>query len=493
MKRNILDKAIGFFSPSAELRRLQSRARAEATLRAYDIAKNFSTSDWTSATNGSANAETKAAIGPGRMKARSLTQNAPYGVAAVNVIVTEVVGAGIVPKITGKNKTVTKKLNDLWKEIAETSKVDSENRNNFYGLQALAVRSMVESGEGLGLLRLNVNAPQIQLLESDFIVTEKDEGNIVQGVERDASGARVSYHLFKSHPGDRLATTETVQVPASDVVHVYRQDRPGQVRGVTWAHAVVEKMNDFNDYQHATLVRQKIAACFAGFITTSGTDSLLDAAALKARRESEFSLEPATVRYLNAGEDVKLANPPGVEGYAEFNRETLRGVAAGWGISYEAMTGDYSQSNYSSSRLGQTKMRKNVEFWQWNIVIPQFCEPYFQRFLLWAKLRHGIDITGATAEWVPPASTQIDPAKEISADKEAVKAGFKSRAQVIREAGRDPDVVLEEIRNERELAKQLGVSFDTDTNSPSANTQGVINSEENSQKDAAEQSDQSGG
>jgi lambda family phage portal protein len=485
MKRTMIDRLIGFFSPDAELRRLEARARMEVA-RAFDIAKVFKTSDWTSAKASDANEETKAAIQPGREKARSLVQNMPYGTKAVDVIVTETVGAGIVPKITGRNKTAEKALKALWKEIAETSKCDVEGRNNFYSLQALVMSSMVESGEGLALLSIEGDGPKIQVMESDFIATKLDDGKIVQGVELDSRRRRVKYHLYKSHPGGKNATPETFEVPAEDIAHVYRMKRAGQVRGVTWAHSVVEKMNDFNDYQFATLVRQKVAACFMAFITSNGNDALLTSEQRKAKRESEFSLEPATARYLEQGEDVKLASPPAVEGYADFNRETLRAIAAGWGITYESLTGDYSQSNYSSSRLGHIQMRKNIDSWRWNLIIPHFCDPYFQKFLEYAKLR-GIDVKDAKVQWVPPASTMIDPGKEIDADKEAVKAGFKSRAQVIREAGNDPDEVLEEIREEREAAAEAGVSFDTDmTVEQSTGTEG-----KNATENKAEASDES--
>ncbi len=485
MKRTFLDKAIGIFFPKAELRRIEARTKTDLTLRAYDIAKTFPQSDWTSSSASNANEDTKKAIKPGREKARSLVQNSPYGKKAVSVIVTETVGAGIVPKIKGRTKRQEKEINALWKEIAETSKVDFEGRHNFYGLQALALRATVESGEGLGIFDIDPEAPRIQLLESDYIATEQDDGNVRQGIEFDSSGKRSNYILFKVHPGSRVSSQETRKVPAKNVAHVYVQDRPGQVRGITWAHAVVEKMNDFKDYQDATLIRQKIAACFGGFVTTNGSESLLSASDLKEKRENEFAMEPAMFRYLAPGEDVKIANPPGVDGYAEFNRESLRSIAAGFGISYESLTGDYSQSNYSSSRLGHLQMRRNIDMWRWNLLIPQFCDPFFAKFLDWCKAR-GISVDGVTVEWVPPASTIIDPGKEIDADKEAVRAGFKSRSEVIRERGRDPEVVLEEIKLERESAALAGVKFDTEE----AASNGEDESEE-TEEDASDKSDPS--
>ncbi len=496
-----MDRFVGFFSPRAEANRIRSRVQSEMNLRAYDVAKNFTQSDWTSSTNGNANAETKAAIGPGRSKARALSQNAPYGVKAIDVIVAETIGAGIVANITGRNKTQTKNIQKLWKQWAESSACDVEGRNNFYSIQEMVLRSTVESGEGLLIKNLTRDGLKLKILESDFISTQKDTMPYIQGIEVDPNtGARKNYCLFQVHPGASVvATVETYELPASLVAHVYRQKRPGQVRGISWAHAVIEKMKDFDDYQSATLIRQKIAACFGGFVTTTGNDSMIDASTLKEKRTAEFQMEPATFRYLSPGEDIKLATPPGVDGYGDFNRETLRAIASGWGISYESLTGDYSQSNYSSSRMGHLQMRKNIETWRWNMFIPQFCDPVFSWFLESLKIT-GIDVEGVSVKWVPPAYSMIDPSKELDAVRKEVRSGLKSWGEAVQEQGRDPDEVLQEISDwntkfdEKKIVldtdprkiTQIGMVQSTDPNQLEQDTaaKGDTNSGNSSQKDA---------
>lgn len=488
MKPTLLDRLIGYVNPEAGYRRVRARAIQEMSLRAYDAAKTYSTSDWVSASGTSANAE----IGPAqkvlREKARDLARNNPYSVRAIDVIVNNTVGAGIEARIKGRNKTQTKKLTELWKQVTESTACDAEGQNNFRALQSLAMRAIVESGEVIGLKEISLDGPKIRLLETDYLVSDKDDGNIVQGIEIDKSGKPVRYHLYKKHPGDKRTSTEIMVVEADRVAHAFKKQRPGQKRGVAWSHAVIEKLKDFDDYQQATLIRQKIAACFAAFITTNDSNSLMDASTLKARREAEMQLSPASVKYLNQGEDVKLASPPGVDGYSEFTRENMRAVAAGYGVSYEAMTGDYSQVNFSSGRMGHIEFRRNIDSWRWNILIPHFCQHYFEWFLEYAKLK-GHDIQGVTVEWTPPAHTMIDPSKEIAADKEAVKAGFKSRRRVIREQGDDPEAVEQEIKEEREAAKSLGLIFDTDT--PVTPKAEVSNSEQD-KEDAPDESDSGG-
>jgi len=494
MKPTFLDKLVLWASPARGLRRIQMRMAQDLLLkRGYEAAKTYASSDWVTAQKTSANAEIASAQTVLQQKSRDLARNNPYALRALDVIVAETVGSGIVANIKGRNPTQEKRLARLWKEVAETSACDAEGRHNFYGLQALAMRSVVESGEVIAKKLVSPDAPRIQLLESDFIVSSKDDGKTqVQGIELDAEGRRLKYHIYKKHPGDAISTTESMAVPAENLAHVYRQQRPGQLRGVPWSHAVMETLKDFADYQYATLVRCKIAACFSGFITTNNSGISLTASELKALREAEMKLSPGTVRYLNEGESFQYASPPGVDGYAEFIRESMRATAAGYGISYEAMTGDYSQVNFSSGRMGHIQFRRNIDSWRWNMLIPQFCDPYAKWFLEWAKLR-GYDVEGAYFEWVPPAHVMIDPAKEIGADKEAVKAGFKSRSQVIRESGYDPDTVREEIREEREKDQEAGLKFDTDIASslPAETPEG--NSTNEDKEDAPQSPDKGSG
>jgi lambda family phage portal protein len=355
MKPNFIDRLVGFFNPEAEAARIQSRLKKDLILRGYDAAKDFRTSDWVSASKTSANEEIKAAQKKVRERARDLTRNNPYGVRALNVITANTVGSGIVANVRGPNDKKTEELRRLWKMWAESTACDAHGRHNFYGLQSLVLRTTVESGEGLALRNGfdPETGPKIKVQESDFLNSDqdKDDGTLVQGIEFNSNGTRKAYKLFTKHPGDKGASTQFVSVPAQDVAHIFKQERPGQVRGMPWAHAVIEPLKDFDDYQRATLIGRKIAACFSAFITTNGSDSLLSAEDLKTKREADMSLEPATIRYLNQGESISIATPPPVSGYAEFTRESLRSVAAGLGISYEAMTGDYSQSNYSSSRM----------------------------------------------------------------------------------------------------------------------------------------------
>lgn len=472
MNRTLLDKIIGAFSPELERKRIQSRAKTELLLRSYDAAKTFSTDDWTSASKGSANLEIRGAQEILRNKGSDAVRNNSYGNRAVAAIANNVVGSGIMPHIKGKSKGHTKKLNDAWKEWGETPLCDLLGKNNFYTMQALVMRSVVERGEILSQKTIDRNSGhKIHLLESDYIASHKDIGGASllknepgtnQGVKVDASGKVISYFIHESHPGEVISNIGIKEVPVEHIDHVYRQDRPGQLRGVSWFAPVLRQLEDLSQYQQATLISRKIGACFAAFITTNDTDETLSSSDLKTKRENDSMLSPGVIKYLSNGENVALATPPKVDGYQEYVNQTLRSIASGLGISYESLTSDYSQVNYSSGRMAYLEFKKNVENWRWSILIPQFCDPTFKHFLSWCEFVKGINTDGVTVDWIPPSWSMLDPSKEIEAMTSAMRSGLMSYQKAVRELGYEPEDMLEEIAESNASLDERKIILDSD-------------------------------
>ena len=143
---------------------------------------------------------------------RDLVRNNPHAAKAVSVLVNNIVGAGIMPRAASGDAALDKEVDRLFEIWAHDC--DADGQLDFYGLQTLACREMVEAGEVLVRRRPRragdgVMPPvQLQLLEADFLDATRNggigSGRAVQGIEFDALGRLRAYWLFGAHPGDAM-------------------------------------------------------------------------------------------------------------------------------------------------------------------------------------------------------------------------------------------------------------------------------------------------
>ncbi len=472
---NWLDRAIGFLAPRAGLRRARHRYAMTALRRSYEGARvSRRTEGWVTAGT-SANAEIGPALSRLRDRARDLVRNNPYAAKAVQAAVSNLVGTGIMPRARARESGLAEAADRLWGRFAETC--DADGLTDFYGLQALIARALVESGECLVQLRERraedgLPVPlQLQVLEADHLDTTRtgelaDGGFVLQGVEFDPLGRRRAYWLFPVYPGEAASVMRrsltSRRVPARGVLHLFERLRPGQVRGVPWFAPVVLKLRDLDEYDDAELVRKKIEACFAAFVTGDEDGETLGASATDAEGRRVESFEPGMIEYLAPGRDVKFATPSASGGYAEYMRVQLHAVAAGIGLTYELLTGDLSQVNYSSIRAGLIEFRRRMEALQWQLLVPGLCQPVWRRFVETAQAAGALPKGEVDAEWTAPRFEAVDPLKDVQADILAVRAGLMTLKEAIARQGYDPAQVLEEIAETNAALDRLGVILDTD-------------------------------
>jgi len=407
-----------------------------------------------------------------RARARDLRRNNSYASKAVQVISSNVVGTGIRTQFKTTSKPGTDTPIELaWKEWAHSTECDYEGRHDLFGIQKIIMDAVTESGEVLVRFHYDSESKfplKLQILESDFLDTTRDgivkDGNtIVQGVEFNAKGKRVAYHLFESHPGEKNFAARSNRIPAEQILHVFDTLRPGQVRGVTWFAPVIVRMKDLDDFEDAQLMRQKIAACFTAFVRDINIETLDSDVEIDV--EVAERMEPAMIEHLPPGKTVEFANPPGVTGYKEYTTTVLRGIAAGLGITYEALTGDLSEVNFSSGRMGWIEFFRNIQKWQNQIIIGQVLNPVVKEFFK-ASAIMGIDSREIGFYHIPPKREMIDPAKEIPATVASIKAGLSTLSEEIAALGKDPSDHLAEYKKDMDLLDSLGLTLDSDARQP---------------------------
>ena len=402
-------------------------------------------------------------------RARYYARNNALIAAAVAALDANIVGTGIKPRSRHPSEAVRKAIHarfTAWSDTADLSGV-----TDWPGLQSLVCRSMIEAGEAFvrlialpagGTVPFRLQVVDAEQVPMDLTRDLEGGGRIVSGVEFDALGQRVAYHLWPQRPGEAwpIALTPT-RVPASEVLHVFRPLQPGQVRGLSWLAPTLLKINELDQLADAQLVKAKVAAMLAGFIIDGeGKDG--------GYTTSEPSLEPGTMRVLAPGSDVKFSQPPDLgQAYAPFLKSELHAAAAGLGATYEQMTGDMSEANYSSARVALIEQRRRIEAIQHSVLVFQLCRPVWNRFIELAVLSGQLDAPDFfddpapyyAAAWYPPGWGWVDPLKDAQAEIVAIAAGLKSRSEAIAERGYDAEEVDAQIAADRAREQALGLGF----------------------------------
>lgn len=425
--------------------------------RGFDAASRSNRlSNWKTASTDS-DSEVRGSIQIMRNRYRDLMRNNAWAARAIQVIKSNTVGSGILPQFAAK-RTQRK-----WEEWGDTTACDHDGRHDFYGIQQLVIGTVAAAGDCLVIRRRTKKNPlglTVQVLEPDYLDITKNTplktGMICNGIEYDSNGQRVGYWLYENHPGQTFGfRQESKFMPEKDVIHIFRQDRPGQSIGVPWGAPMITKIRDLADWQDNKLYRAKIAACFAAFIYDT-----FPGGATEENGDLITQLEPGNIEYLPSGKQVAFANPPSAGGEESYVSDVLGEIAAGFGITKEALTGDLSGVNFSSGRMGWIEMQRNIDSWRWTMLIPILCEGVARWFQDQLFLKE--DIKECAVAWTPPRREMIDPAKELKAYKEAIRNGFLSLSEVIRTLGYDPTETLTELSEDLTLLDSLGLVLDID-------------------------------
>lgn len=470
-KLNIVDKVVGYISPSSGLRRMGLRLSYNAAIkRSFEAAtKGRRGKSFKAADNNGPNVTVGMALSTLRARSRHLINNNGWAKRAQGVICSNVIGEGIRPAPAG-TKNQAKRLKSFWKEWAESTDCDWYGKMTFYGLQELIMREIVEAGDCLIIRRrVSKRIPiQLQVLQGDqldhSVNSVNDKGFARLGVQYNSEGKITGYWVWSQHPSDMAVSLklESEFIPAEDVIHPFEVLRAGQSRGLPMGVAGFMKLSDFSDYEDAQLMRQKVAAAFAAFITNTGETP--------QELEDPFDhIEPGIIQRLHSEEQITFSSPPPASNYDEYSRKILQGIASAYEITYEQLTMDYSNVNFTSGRMAKIDASGRVRKLQYNMIVPQVCVPvwnWFMNALIVSGLQSVYIPCGAT-DWTAPRVQQLDPVKETNARIMQLKAGLTTWSEVVREDGRDPVEFIEEYKADKEMIEEAGITFDsiiTDTN-----------------------------
>lgn len=458
----------------------------------YGSARNTRNTMGFGAASTSADGELASSLTSLRNRSRQMVRDGGYARRARNLVMNNVIGAGVgfqaqVKTADGKlRKPVNDAIEAAWEDWCAADSCHTGGKLHFGDLERAAFAQLFEAGECF--LRVHprkFGASQVpialELIEAERIADGiADHGAIApgaevrMGIEVDEFQRALAVWVRKRQPGDlRPAGDDRAErVPASEIYHLHIVTRWPQTRGEPWLHAVIRKLDDMSETTQLEITAARGSAAYFATITTPEADPGL-ADEKEADGTGVMALDPLTIQQLAPGEELQFHAPNRPNAQLDpFMRMMLREVAAGADLSYASLSADYSQTNYSSSRLALLDDRdvwRVLQLW-W---IRAFRVPFHKRWLQQAVLARAVSIpvmeyAGSPAKFEaarfkPRGWSWIDPTREVRAAKEAVLAGFTTITDVIAATGegRDVEDVLATRRRELDLLEEYGIDVDT--------------------------------
>lgn len=486
---NLFDKAIEFVSPEAALRRETARWILKSQ-RAYEAAQS-SRLRKIKTDPGSGDAVVERAGESLRLQARYLDENHDLARGVLNCLVNNVIGRGITvePQIKLPSgelaKAVNDQLLDLWDEWICVPEVTWELHWN--QMLRLLARCWFRDGEvlvkhiegtGAALDHGTAVPYSLELVEADFLPFDytDQKKRVIHGVEKNAWRKPVAYYLYKEHPGDSrtlVTRQDTKRYPANKVIHLKIADRIAQTRGVSIFASVLTRMEDIKDYELSERLAAKVAASICAYVRKN-LDAPVNPQSVDSAGNRLLKMQPGMIfDNLLPGEEIGMidSNRPNAM-LEQFRNSQLRAVAAGTSTSFSSISKNYD-GTYSAQR--QELVEQSVHY---GVLRDHFIErcvrPIWEHFVDMAVLSGRLEIAQGSinqrtlwnASFQGPTMPWIDPKKEGEAEQLAVSAGFKSRSQVIRERGGNPQDVFEQIKQERKQDKEAGLTFSSSASKP---------------------------
>lgn len=393
---------------------------------------------------------------------------------------------------------------------------DASSMNTLTGLTRLAVGIYAAGGEVLAIAQWLRESGRpfntaIQMIDLDRLSNpngEMDTPRLRGGVQRNQYGAPTGVHIRTAHPTDWTDTDNfrwqfvpmTKPWGRQQVIYLMDQWRPDQTRAVSGMVAALKEMKMTRKFRDIVLQSAVLNATYAASIESElptdvvlqqigGTDaaavtkyaaSYLGAIAQYTRNSRALQIDGVKIPHFYPGTKMKLQNAgtPGGLG-SDFEQSMLRYIAASLGISYEQLSKDYTQANYSNIRAANAETDKRMRVVKKHVadrfagtIYRLWLEEQLNKGMIESMPRNapnwyeGLNKDAYSAcDWIGASRGQIEELKETQAAVLRVNNGISTREMELARMGQDYRKVFRQLSREKKLAEDLDLTFGQDKNS----------------------------
>lgn len=414
-----------------------------------------------------------------RARARDLERNSDIAQSVIRAYRRNVVGKGYTLQAMTPDEELNDRIEKYWKLWCKAEHCDVTGTQSFNEILRMAVtRKRVDGGmiilkryvRDAEVVPFKLQCLDVDELDSTVAAPKGKKNTVVGGIEYDPYHKPVGYY-FRQYDTDGNQTTDSIYVPAKDVIFYFTKHRPSQIREISDMSATITRIRDVNEFVTAVSVKERIAACLSVFIKkTIPTGGIGRSSNVGPDGRVDYNgktLTPGMIKEMNAGDEIQVVNPSGNSAEATSFLKLQYGlIGAGQGLSYETTSRDMSQTNYSSAR--QSAIEDEVTFAEEvELLRERVMDEVYETFVISGYLSGLFHIPGfwdnkydyLQHEWVAAPKKWIDPQKESSANQLAFRSGQKTFKQLAAENGRDWRDQLHDIAEVAEYAHELGLEI----------------------------------
>ncbi len=398
-----------------------------------------------------------------RTESQRAARNNPVARAMLRRLRDCVIGRGMTLQVTASDREWALNVQDRFTEWFETQ-ADVRGLLSGSAMQGMVFEAMLRDGDVGTLQCLTERGHQLQIVEGDLIGNPngvRDSDTMVNGVETDAWGRPVAYHVAQyQRTGSGIKPGSWRRLEASNFIFLAHLQRPSQTRGEPALAASIDLLNHLDRLIEAVIVAMRVAACQAMVVKRNfpglAQNSLLGGVVQRGDGtvERRLEIQPGAVTLLNPGEEMEQFRPEHPhQQFDQMARTLIRMVGTDLYLPLELVLLDYSQTNFHSARSASAQAYRGFD-----AMADWFRSRWLRPIYRWwvgeqmAMGRIEWREDWADHNWIAPPRPVFDPKAEAEATLTRINGNLETLDEALSREGRDIREVL--VQRALEVAEQ---------------------------------------
>ena len=385
-------------------------------------------------------------------------------------------------QVKNPDGTLNKEMNDelewLWYDFGHYGNLEVSETKTDVDFDLQILRTMLVDGQCFIRIikdeksKYGVRFKLIDSLAVDClrnIPMTRTQNGVFNGVEVNQNYKPVKYYIRECIGFGNYESGELEEVPADQIIHLYRPEFIDQVRGYSPIVASYDSLKHLDDFALAELIAAKIASCQGVFYQRNDkmpAGDFLDQQNMTDDGSFMSQLSPGSCSVVPNGYTVKTMTPnhPNSQ-FGQFVKATGKRVGSAIGSNYNTLFQDMQSVSYSSLRSAHIAEQAFIKDWQ-RYLIENWKNKEFEILLKNYIINPKSSLKPSQFQkylksyrFMGKVDEYYDQAKEIIAVSKSLELGLTSPIIEIEKRGLDWNEVLNDWDRWNAALKEKGLNF----------------------------------